>query len=48
MFIFDTMRNVISDLLNKVHIPDDLNKLSLREPENTLMPRQKSENAIIK
>jgi len=48
MFIFDIVCNVISDLLNKVHISDDLNKLSLREPENTLMPRQKNKNAIIK
>jgi len=57
MFIFDIMRDVISDLLNKVHTPDDLKKPSLREHENTLRPaccderstaRQKSENAIIK
>jgi len=57
MFIFDIVCNVISDLPNKVHIPDDLKKLSLREHENTLRPaccderstaRQKSENAIIK
>jgi hypothetical protein len=42
MFIFDIVCNMISDLLNKVHIPDDLKKPSLQEPENTLRPGRRA------